>query len=95
MTSLPRHPQLDSGVPSKRDHRNTKRSDHDPHGNVWYVFRVLLPTLELETAIISRQKPRKPNKHLSQRRVYVKVELAFEVVRTELSKVRFIPDDDV
>ena len=54
MASLPRHPQLDSGVPRKWDHCNTKRSNHDPHGNVRYMFRVLLPTLELETAVVPR-----------------------------------------
>jgi len=59
------------------------------------VFRVLLPTLELITAVIPRQQSRKSNKHLPQRRMDIKVELALEVVGAELSKVRFIPDDDV
>ena len=59
------------------------------------MFRILLSTLELEASIIPGQQPRKPNKHFPQRRMDVKVELAFQVVRTELSEMGFIPDDDV
>ena len=59
------------------------------------MFRILLPTLELETAVVPGQQPRESNEHLPQWWVHIEEELALEIVRTKLSKVRFIPDDDV
>jgi hypothetical protein len=88
------HPELDSGVPAEGHHRYAKRSHHDPHRNVRDVLWIVCPALKLKGAVVAGQKPGEPDEHLAQRGVDVKVELALEVVRPELAKVRLVPDDE-
>jgi len=86
------HAELDGGVPSEWDHQDAKGGQDDAHGNERHVFWVHLPALKLIAAVIPRQQTGEPDEHLPERRVHVKVELALEVVRTKLAKVRLVPD---
>ena len=95
MTRPRTHPKLQSSIPRKRNHTHPKRRQHHPHRNIRHTLRVRLPTLKLKPAIVPRKQPRKPNDHLPQWGVDVKVELALEVVGPEFTKVGFVPDDDV
>jgi len=59
------------------------------------MIRIRLPTLEIITTIVPRQEAHKTDNHLPKRRVHIKIKLAFEVMRAKLSKVGFIPYNDV
>ena len=85
------HAELDGSVPTEWDHQNAKGSQDDAHGNERHVLWVHLATFELIAAVVSRQQTGKPDKHLPERWVHVKVKLALEVVRTKLAKVRLVP----
>ena len=86
------HAELDGSIPSEWDHQDTEGGHDDAHGNVRHVFWVHLPALELIAAIVPRHQTGKPDEHLPERRMHVKVKLALEVVRTKLAKVRLVPD---
>lgn len=58
------------------------------HELVVEVFWVGLTRLELERAIVTGKVSGQANQHLSKRRVYIKVEFAFEVVGSKLAKAR-------
>ena len=57
-----------------------------PHEDVVKVISVGLSGLELEGAIVSCEIARKSDKHLSERRVDIKVELALEVMGAEFAE---------
>ena len=88
------HSELNSSIPPEWDYHNAKGGHDNAQGDVRHVFGVGLATLEFETAVVSRQRPREPNEHLPERRVDIEVKLALEVVRAELAKVGLVPDDD-
>lgn len=89
------HTQLNSSVPRQRHHPHAKRREHHPHRDIRHILRVRLAALELERAVVAREQAREADEHLAERRVHVEVELALEVVRAELAKVRLVPHDDV
>lgn len=91
----PAQAQFNSSVPSERDHDNTECRHHDAHGGVWDGLRVLASTREVEGAVIACQQASESDEHLAQRGMHVEVELAPEVVRAELAKVRLVPDHQV
>ena len=88
------HSKLDGSIPPEWDHQNTKSGHDNTHGDVRHIVRVGLAALKFEVAIVSRQQPREPDEHLPERRVDIEVKFALEVVRTELAKVRLVPDDE-
>ena len=88
------HTKFDSGVPSEGDHQDAKRGHDDADGDVWHFLRVHLSAFKFEATIVPREQTSESDEHLPERRVHVKVKLAFEVVRTKLAKVRLVPDDD-
>jgi hypothetical protein len=64
------------------------------HKDVVDLLGVSLTRLELEGTVVSGQITRKANQHLSQRRVDIEVELALQVVGSELAKMRLVPGDN-
>src|ERR1700761_1980853 len=88
------HDEFNSSIPPEWDHHNAKGGHDDAHGDVWHVVGVGLAALEFETAVVSGQQAREPDEHLPEGWVDIEVKLALEVVRAELAKVRFVPDDD-
>jgi hypothetical protein len=64
------------------------------HKDVVDLLGVSLTRLELEGTVVSGQVTRKANQHLSQRRVNIEVELALQVVRSELAEMRLVPGDN-
>lgn len=88
------HAEFDGSIPSEWDHQNAKGGQDDAHGDVRHTVGVGLAALKFVAAVVSRQQPREPDEHLPERRVDIEVKLALEVVRTELAKVRLVPDDD-
>ena len=95
MTRHPAHAQLHSRIPPEWDKRNTERGKYDTHGDVRHSVGVSRPALEAKCAVVAREQAGEADEHLPERGVDVEVELAFEVVRAELAKVRLVPDDDV
>ena len=95
VTRHPAHPQLDRSIPPQRHHRDTKRGEHDTHGDVRDRLRVGRAAREVERAVVACQQAGEADEHLPERWVHVEVELALEVVRAELAKVCLVPDDDV
>lgn len=95
MARPPTHTKFHCRVPTKGDHRDTKAREQHAHAHVGYALRVRLAALELKLPIVSREQACETDEHLAQRRMHVEVELAFEVVRAELSKVSLVPNDDV
>ena len=91
----PGHPKLHRRVPAKGHHRDTERREHNTHRDVRYRIWVRRAAVEAERAVITRKEPNEADEHLAERGVDVEVELALEVVRAELAKVRLVPDDDV
>jgi hypothetical protein len=91
----PAHAELDRSVPPQRDHSHTETRQKDPHCNVRDILGVCLTTLEFIVAIVTRDKSGEADQHFAQRWVNIKVELAFDVVGAEFSKVSLIPDDIV
>ena len=88
------HPELNSSIPPEWDHHYAEGGHDDAHGDVRHVVGISLAALEFETAVVSRQQAREPDKHLPERRVDIEVKLALEVVRAELAKVGLVPNDD-
>ena len=88
------HAELDGSIPPKWDHQNAKGGHDDAHGDVGHVVGISLAALKFEAAVISRQQPCEPDEHFPERRVYIEVKLALEVVRAKLAKMRLIPDDE-
>jgi hypothetical protein len=86
------HAKLYSGVPSERDHQDTKGGQEDAHRNIGDVLRVHLAALELIVPVVPGQQTGESDEHLAERGVDVKVKLALEVVRAKLAKVRLVPD---
>jgi hypothetical protein len=64
------------------------------HKDVVDLLGVGLTRLELEGTVVSGQITRKANQHLSQRRVNIEVELALQVVGSELAEMRLVPGDN-
>jgi hypothetical protein len=89
------HSQFNGGIPPKWDHSDAKGCQHNPHSDVWHLWRIGLSTLEFKTSIVSSEESNEANDHFTQRWVDIEVELAFEVMGAELAKVRFVPYDDV
>lgn len=71
------------GIVGQGDRDSSKESIECPHHDVVQVLRVLLPGLEFEGSIVACEVSGQSNQHLSERRVHIEVEFAFEVVRTE------------
>ena len=61
------HPELDGGVPPKRDERDAKRSKHDAHGDVRDRLGVGRPALEGEGAVVAGEKAGEADEHLAER----------------------------
>ena len=69
--------------------RNAERAEggvEQAHESVVELFGVCLAGLELEGAVVVGEVAGEANKHLSKRRVDIEVELALEVVGTELAE---------
>lgn len=88
------HAQLHRCIPTQRDHSYTEGRHHHAHGNVWHGITILHTAFELEAAVVAREKASEADKHLAQRRMHIKVELALQVVRPKFSKVGLVPDYD-
>lgn len=81
-------------VVGQRDAQSSESAVELTHEDVVDLFGVRLARLELERTIVTGQVARKADQHLSQRRVDIKVELALEVVRSELAEMRLVPGDN-
>ncbi len=91
----PGHPELHRRVPAKWYKRDTKRREDDAHGDVGDVLGIHRAALERERAIVAGEEASEADDDLAERGVDVEVELALDVVRTELAKVRLVPDNDI
>jgi len=89
------HAKLHRSIPAQWHHPHAKRCQHHPHRNIRHMRRILRTALKVKATIIPRERASEPNEHLAEWRMHVKVKLALEVMRAELAKVGFVPDDDV
>jgi hypothetical protein len=78
----------------ERHAHGAERGVEEAHVGVVELFRVGLAGLELEGAVVVCQPAGQADEHLSEGRVDIEVELAFEVVRAELAEVGFVPGDN-
>ena len=87
--------QLSSGVVRQRNADDTESGVESSHEGIVHIFRVLLAGLEFKRSVVACKIAGQANKHLSEWGVYIEVELALEVVRTEFTEMGLIPGDDV
>jgi len=78
----------------ERNAERAKGGVEQAHESVVELFGVCLAGLELEGAVVVGEVAGEANKHLSKRRVDIEVELALEVVRTELAEAVIEPVSD-
>lgn len=78
--------QLFGGQVCERDAERAEGGVEQAHESVVELFRVGLAGLELEGTVVVGEVAGEANKHLSERRVDIEVELALEVVGTELAE---------
>lgn len=80
--------QLARGVVGERHADDAKHGVEGAHESVIHILRVLLAGLELKRSVVASKIARKAHKHLPERGMHIKVELALQVVGSELSKAR-------
>ena len=56
---------------------------------------IRLTTFEFERAVVTCQQASETNEHLPKRRMYIKVELALEIVASKLAEVRLVPYNNI
>ena len=78
--------ELLCGEVCERNAEGAKGGVEQAHESVVELFGVCLAGLELEGAVVVGEVAGEANKHLSERRVDIEVELALEVVGTELAE---------
>jgi hypothetical protein len=69
---------------------STECSVEDSHEGVVDLWWVGVSRLEFERTVVTSEVSRETDQHLSERRMDIKVEFTFEVVRTELSETEAI-----
>lgn len=78
--------ELAGGVVGQRDAHNSEEGVECPHHDVVDFLWVCLAGLELKRSIVSCDESGQADQHLSEGRVYIEVEFALEVVRTEFTE---------
>lgn len=82
--------ELLSCIVGQRNADDAEQSVECAHKGVVDIFGVLFARLELEGTVISGKDTREADKHLSERRVDVKIVFVLDVVTAELSEAAHI-----
>ena len=78
--SRPLEVQLLGGEVRERNAERAEGGIEQAHKSIVELFRVCLSRFEFEGSIVSCQVPRQADEHFAQRRVYIEVKFALEVV---------------
>lgn len=89
------HSEFNSGIPPEWNHGDAKGSQHYSHSDIRYFWWIDLSTLKIKSSIVSGEQSDESDDHFTQGWVNIEIELAFEVMGGEFSKVCFIPDDKI